>query len=170
MMADAAAKKAIDDAKAKDEKDAKEKEEGPTAEELAAKLEEEKKAAEEAAKKKAEAEAKAKAAAEKKAAEAKKAAEEKAIVIACLSDANLVLAGSQRQNPPPATATERLDYLRDQGIPEASIKAGVAEAGVAEPEYKRDAWGRIIALNDVKYSKSASPPPSDGFGQMRGAK
>ena len=32
----------------------------------------------------------------------------------------------------------------------------------------RDAWGRIVALNDGKYNPNPTPPPADGFGQLRG--
>ena len=41
------------------------------------------------------------------------------------------------------------------------------DATVVEVEYQRDAWGRIIARNDVKYNPNVSPPKGDAFGQLR---
>ena len=123
-----------------------------------------KKEAEEKAKKAAE--AKAKKEAEAKAA-AEKAAKEKAEAIALFNDASCVLVKTAAANPAPATVNEKADALRAQGIAEASIQAAMKECGVKEVEYMRDAWGRIVALNDVKYNPNSKPPKADGFGQMR---
>merc|ERR1711924_585953 len=119
-----------------------------TPEEKAAREEEEKKAAE---------------------AEAKKKAEEIAECKRVLTEAGLVLTKSAAMNPPAATLMERIDYLRDTGMPDASLKEAMKECGVEEPTYKRDYWGRIIAVNDVKYNPNSSPPPADAFGQLRDA-
>ena len=158
VCVDAAIAKEVDAAKKADEAKAKADEEKISEEEAAAKAEEERKKAEEAAKKKAAAEAKKKAEAE---AAAKKAAEEKAESIACFSDASLVLVREV------ATVQERIDYLTAKGIDAKSIKAAMDELGVKAPEYKRDAYGRIIAPNDTKFNPNVSPPKADAFGQMR---
>ena len=73
-------------------------------------------------------------------------------------------------NPQPATVNERADCLRAQGLDEANIQAAMKECGVTEKSYARDAWGRIIAVNDVKYSPFASAPPADAFGQLSSRK
>ena len=153
-------------AKAKEEKAEKEGDaaEEESEEDKAAREAEEKKKAEEEAKKKAAAAAKAKAAAEAK---AKKEAEELAEAVACFSEANLVLTKTAAANPPPATAIERSDYLKEKGIPEKAIDAAMKQCGIEKPTVMRDAWGRVVATNDVKYSPNPTPPPADAFGQMR---
>ena len=142
--------------KAADKKDDAEESE----EEKAAREAEEKKKAEEAAKKKAAAEAKAKA-------KAKQEAEELAEAVAVFSDATLVLTNTAAANPLPATAIERIDYLKEKGIPEKAVQAAMKQCGVEAPQVMRDAWGRVVATNEVKYSPNARPPPADAFGQMR---
>lgn len=137
-------------------------EEEETEEQKAAREEAEKKAAEE--KKKAEEAEKKRKAAEAK---AKKDAEDKAAAIKVFADPTLVLLETAMMNPPPATITERSDYLLAEGIPAAAIKAAMAELGLQEVTYQRDAWGRIVAPNAVKFSPNVSPPPSDAFGQVR---
>ena len=103
-----------------------------------------KKKAEEEAKKKAAEEAKKKAAAEAKAKADAKAAAEKAEAIACFSDKALVLT-TVGKGQKPASVNERADALRTKGIPEATIKAALAELGLEEIPYQRDYFGNIMA-------------------------
>lgn len=151
---------------AKKEEAAKKKaeEEAAAAAEAEAKAKEE---AEAAAKKEAEAKKKAEAAAKKKAEEEAKAKAQTEEAVKCFSQKGLVLVSTANLNPQPATVNERADYLRAEGLDEKNIQAAMAECGVTEVEYKRDAWGRIVALNDVKYNPNPVPPKSDGFGQNR---
>ena len=60
-----------------------------------------------------------------------------------------------------------MDYCNEKGLPEAAVKAAMKECGVEEVGYRRDAWGRIIAMNDVKFNPNETPPPCDALGQLR---
>lgn len=139
-------------------------------EEAKAKAEAEEKAkkeAEEKAKKEAEAKKKAEAAAKAKKEAEEKAAAEKKEAIELFSSQTLVLTPTGAVVQKAATINERADFLREKGMDEKSIQAAMAEVGVEEVAYARDAWGRIIALNDDKYSPDVTPPKSDAFGQLR---
>ena len=61
-----------------------------------------------------------------------------------------------------------MDYCAAKGLPDVAIKAAMAETGAKDPGYQRDAWGRIIALNEAKYNPNVKPPAADAFGQLRG--
>lgn len=143
--------------------DAEPSEEDKASAEAAAAEETKKDADEEKAKKEAEAKKKAEEARKKKEAADAKAAAELAEALSVFKDENLVLLAKV------ATTQERMDFLTSKGIPTVAIKAAMADVGVKEVGYQRDAWGRIIALNDVKFSQNAKPPPSDSFGQQRAA-
>jgi flagellar biosynthesis GTPase FlhF len=139
-------------------------------EEAKAKAEAEEKAkkeAEEKAKKEAEAKKKAEAAAKAKKEAEEKVAAEKKEAIELFSSQTLVLTPTGAVVQKAATINERADFLREKGMDEKSIQAAMAEVGVEEVAYARDAWGRIIALNNDKYSPDVTPPKSDGFGQLR---
>ena len=140
-------------------------------EEAKAKAEAEEKAKAEAeakAKKEAEAKKKAEAAAKAKKEAEEKAAAEKKEAIELFSDKDVVLTPTGAIAQKVATVNERADFLRGKGMDEKSIQAAMAEVGVEEVAYARDAWGRIIALNDDKYNPGVvTPPKSDAFGQMR---
>ena len=119
--AKAAAAKA---ATATKEKLADKEEEGEDAEAAAAAAEAEK------AKKEAEAKAKAEKAAAAKAAAEKKAAEVKAAAVAVFADEELVLLKNI------ATVQERIDLLTERGVPEASVKAALAECAIEPVSYR----------------------------------
>ena len=74
------------------------------------------------------------------------AAAEKAEAIAVFSDAELSLVGAGIR-PKIASVNERADMLREKGIDDSIIAAALSECGLKEEEYKKDAWGRVIAPN-----------------------